>query len=41
METPVPAEPSKLAETIVVVKEQPQEGLFSRLRKALFGSKNQ
>ena len=37
---PKPAEVSKPAETIVVVKEQPQGGLLSRLRKALFGDKN-
>ena len=37
---PKPAEVSKSAETIVVVKEQPQGGLLSRLRKALFGDKD-
>ena len=37
---PKPAEVSKPAETIVVVKEQPQGGLLSRLRKALFGDKD-
>ena len=37
---PKPAEISKPAETIVVVKEQPQGGLLSRLRKALFGDKD-
>ena len=34
-----PAEAPKPAETVVVVKEQPQGGLFSRLRRALFGGK--
>ena len=34
-----PAEAPKPAETVVAVKEQPQGGLFSRLRRALFGGK--
>ena len=33
------AEAPKPAETVVVVKEQPQGGLFSRLRRALFGGR--